>query len=467
MTAFHFENKANKGRPNGYADLDADGKVPEARLPDIEGELQSVIDQFADHGYGYYNGDFDSDITYAIGDVVKYLGSCYFAVQATNTTPADNPDAWVLLNTITYPLVISFNQYRPDDEAVRAPLGTLGLVKGFSDDATPIPEGQIWVKSGSGDADWEKMVGTGGTGATGVQGDPGESGATGATGPAGRFSGSFASAAAPIPLGKLAVWLDIADRSSLTLSGFSGHNCTAIADRSGNAIDFTQGTAAPVLNIASSVSMLDSLFVDGGQSAYHPTKANTNFLHNNKASVFIVAHPVGNGEMLTSRQGLGVGDHGFRIRIGSNDCNVLATNGGASLTFDSGIVSAPVVGPTVYTFLTDATASISDRVEVFVNGVDGGVTNIANGTAWTGDSDFPLYLFGAIGLGIDTPYAGRLYEIIIYDRIVSPAERVQIEKYLTRKWLQATKMVPYVDPASVTTAQLGQALIDLGLMASS
>lgn len=78
-----WQAKDEKAQANGYASLDATGKVPTAQLPPISAGGADLE----------YNGDFPTGSPFTDGDIVVYNGIAYMCVRPTSAAPTPWPIA--------------------------------------------------------------------------------------------------------------------------------------------------------------------------------------------------------------------------------------------------------------------------------------------------------------------------------------------------------------------------------------
>jgi hypothetical protein len=238
----------------------------------------------------------------------------------------------------------------------------------------------------------------------------------------------------PRNISGLALWLDGADQSSLTLSG---SNVTQWRDKSGNGYIMTNNAGTTTLATAS----LNSL-----STVYTPSGTNTritNFVGRTKCTIFIVA------KAATSRY-------------------LLALNGGVLYTAnDSLLYFQPPAGN--YLDITDAvglgTPVVSNNTWfILCIGYDNATNNTANPYTINGTTRSTIITpRGTPGILTDQNITSTFYinsvngtnsydsvytaEILYYNSTLTTSERQQVEGYLAQKWGLTTSLPathPYV-----------------------
>lgn len=297
-------------------------------------------------------------------------------------------------------------------------------------------------------------------GVNGVDGDPG--------------SGVIATNAARIPLTGLQAWLDASDRSSILQA--SGQ-VIKISDRSGNGFDFEATSDGPSI-ISETLNGRDVLDFDGTQALDSVLpNARAKFLHSGPTTIFMVARRTGTDGIVPTFLGnipySGPSDVGAALisisnYLGLSGVVISVVNGdGVANVIEAGTTFPINTWELVSIKLDPANGTAANRAAFWKDGVlDSAHPNSSTQSPETVDSPANSLRLGAGAGGYDTFLRGSIAELIIYNRALTTQERIQVESYIRRKWF-GDPMLAYVAPASITTTQLGQALIDLGLMKSS
>lgn len=236
-------------------------------------------------------------------------------------------------------------------------------------------------------------------------------------------AGSFT----PSSIAGLKLWLDADDAATITLNG---SNVSQWNDKSTNAYNFTQATAAnqPARTLS------------GQNSKTVLTFATNDFLANttinwgaSASSLFIVGkedNTAGTGYQNIFTTGTGAtGQWGYGVAANApTDSNVLGV-------FD--------IGQNLARFASAMTNTNADVLCFTSVGISAGsvVANLyKNGTA---DANNPVTLttttsaagaqLGAAAAASE-PYYGTICEVIMYDSVLSTANRNKVEDYLKSKW---------------------------------
>ncbi|MCE3255150.1 MAG: hypothetical protein K0R25_644 [Rickettsiaceae bacterium] len=119
---------------------------------------------------------------------------------------------------------------------------------------------------------------------------------------------------------------------------------------------------------------------------------------------------------------------------GANDVIPLSITAGYAKTF----VGAPGLTVTSTNTINDNKANIVTVTRSLSSGLLSLYVNGANGVSATGTAGVSLTTPANLGIGVDVVnaryYQGFLSEIIIFNRVLSPSERTNIENYLKDKW---------------------------------
>ena len=230
-----------------------------------------------------------------------------------------------------------------------------------------------------------------------------------------------------LPISGAVGWWDASDITSITQSG---NLVSQWNDKSGGGRHFTQATEAAKPRINQAVRSGHAVLTFEGDD--HIDFVGNTGLNAGLASLFIVAEYVSDPQWagLLSAWKTGTSDNSdvssFAITSGP---------GSTGLTIEKAGVTIAQVGPggilplNLYSVAlrSDGTGDLWQNGVVGIRGTTAGTpSGIATGG----------YAIGSRWLGYYGYYFyGHIAEIIIYDRVVSDSERVQIEEYLWKKWI--------------------------------
>lgn len=222
-----------------------------------------------------------------------------------------------------------------------------------------------------------------------------------------RFSPALSPQFRPNLLSNCALWLDGADRTTLTLSG---SNVTQWNDKSGNGTNAGAYNTTPFPTYSSSNT---SVQFSGAQGLTTSLSASTNI-----QSGFVVAlfTAVANTNTLL---GSANGDGGRQFRVSGS---VLQT------------ISQSVAG------VVTSGATLSNSIVYICEYVNDGttLTHYLTGSTYASGSarTYGTTLTTSIGLrfGGAEGFAGNIYEICVYNSALSTSARQQVEGYLATKW---------------------------------
>jgi len=219
----------------------------------------------------------------------------------------------------------------------------------------------------------------------------------------------------PVDITGCAMWLDAADKSSMT---FSGSNITQWNDKSGNGYNATVApgyTAAIYSDAYSAVEFTSS--ADNAYVTSYPADPVSE-------TMFVVANnpsPSGNNNIIIG------GSFGARsLGFGFNPQNSLAY-------LNNQVVWLASTGADTYTsgttaLMTGYTTATGNNSNISING--GAITSFnseysfQNGTTYLGaDTTSPFYY-----------YVGYAMEIIFFNRVLTNTEILQVQSYLAHKW---------------------------------
>lgn len=212
------------------------------------------------------------------------------------------------------------------------------------------------------------------------------------------------------------MWLDAADRTSLTLS--SGSNVTTWRDKSGKGNNATQATVSNQPTTGTLVNGLNVLDFTGTQPFFSlPTIDHTNI------TVFTIFR---NTTLRGFCSPLFLGPFFFFYTNGAGN-SVIGT--GRLGINDEGTVSQATAGITTANYLLyslNLTVGATDVVNFYING-----SNVANfnGAASGGRTYYQIGSTDTVGAT-----TGFIAEVLIYSGVLNNAQRQQTEGYLAAKW---------------------------------
>jgi hypothetical protein len=229
---------------------------------------------------------------------------------------------------------------------------------------------------------------------------------------------------APSFVSGLALWLDAADTTTLTLSG---SNVTAWADKSGNGRNAVGTTSNPTYNATGFNSRPTVTF-----SNNLLTSSNWSLAPNRQFAWFVVVH-------LTSLANIwqrilisaSVGYPNGYLGTHSNTSNILGIAGSTTVTAP---IATGTLSPQLVTYLFGTSELSSNTSAVSVNG--GTFSTLGGNTGAIGTNG--LIIGTDTGGGLGDRFLGNLSEVICYNSTVTQPQRQQTEGYLAWKWgLQA------------------------------
>jgi hypothetical protein len=219
----------------------------------------------------------------------------------------------------------------------------------------------------------------------------------------------------PTLISGCSLWLDAADRNTLTVSG---SNVSSWRDKSGNNNNATQATVANQPTTGTLLNGLNVLNFTGTQPYFSfPTISYTNI------TVFTIFR---NTTLRAYSSPLFIGPFFFFYTNGAGN-SVIGT--GRLGVNDEGVISQAAAGITTTNYLLyslNLTVGATDIVNFYING-----TNAANfnGAASGGRS---YYQVGSTdGVGATTGFTA---EILVYNGVLNNSQRQQVEGYLAWKW---------------------------------
>jgi hypothetical protein len=229
---------------------------------------------------------------------------------------------------------------------------------------------------------------------------------------------------APVSVPGLALWLDAADTTTLTLSGSS---VTAWADKSGNGRNAVGTTSNPTYNATGfnsrpTVTFSNNILTSSGWS----------LAPNRQFAWFIVVHVTSTANVwhriLVSATG---GYPNGYLGTHSSTYNFLGIAGSTTVTAP---IATGTTNPQLVTYLFGTSELSANTTAVSVNG--GTFSTLAGNTGGIGTNG--LSIGSEAGGSASEGFLGHLSEVICYNSTVTQPQRQQIEGYLAAKWgLQA------------------------------
>lgn len=231
----------------------------------------------------------------------------------------------------------------------------------------------------------------------------------------------------PLDISGLSLWLDAADTTSITESGGA---VSQWDDKSGNAYNFSQGTAANQPTTGTrTINSLNVIDFDGSQEFLGTTST----INDTQGHVFIIFQKDNINDPSTMFGG-GSSSNATQLHL------FLSDDG----TGNPGIQAQ---GGNIYSFTSTVGTGTPSLYELASNGstwsgwLDGGsetLTQVAgtNNGDWLGDRSFTLISVGAVRQlsNMISHFNGVIGEILLYDRLLSSSERQSVEGYLASKW---------------------------------
>jgi hypothetical protein len=218
-----------------------------------------------------------------------------------------------------------------------------------------------------------------------------------------------------------ALWLDAADRNTLTLSG---SNVTQWNDKSGNGVNLTAASSNPVYQ-SNQINGLPGLVFSGSN------RLTTSYTYATQTTAFIVytTSVTNNDARLIDINGNGYGNIGIWYAPGYSPPTVTECGlwvGGSNFP-QQGIYTtrAPETGVRAYSILFNGTSSQIWRngSQETLNATGAGFAGTANGTS--------ISIGGSSTTG---SFIGTIGEVLLFKANLTTAQRQQVEGYLARKW---------------------------------
>lgn len=222
----------------------------------------------------------------------------------------------------------------------------------------------------------------------------------------------------PLDTAGCVLWLDGADPLTITLSG---SNVTSWTDKSGN------GNTAS--NFAGTITYSSNSLVFSGTEIMNTPLSS---VLTNQSMFCVLSYDASTSiqNVLSFRHtGTQTQLPGYSTRLSNRQQNV--TMWGGTLIMNGATIS------TTTPFMYGATISAGGASFLYSNGTQSGTrasgttSPTGTGTVTIGNYVRPAALGGTVG---DEPLRGRIYEIVLYNVILTSTQRQQVEGYLAAKW---------------------------------
>jgi len=244
------------------------------------------------------------------------------------------------------------------------------------------------------------------------------------------------------PISGYKLWLDAADTSTITSSGSA---VTQWADKSGNGYVFTQGTSgrrpSTGVNTLNNKNVLTYDGVDDGLIST-ATSSTWNFFHNGSSyTVFSVFKPrvIDNSKtygVLSTNWNGSSANKGFNLGMApgasTQEYNYFIPQSGGvyNIANQGGVLEAIT---TIRTDVIQPGNSSASRWNLYINnGALAQYNQRSSGTS-TADADFTLQVGAAYDASTGS-LDGYLAEILVYQSVLSVADRLSVTTYLNTKW---------------------------------
>jgi hypothetical protein len=242
----------------------------------------------------------------------------------------------------------------------------------------------------------------------------------------------------PTSIAGIKAWYDAADTGTISLSGSA---VTQWNDKSGNAFNLTQGTAAR--RPASGVNTLNSLNVitfDGNDVLQAATASDWTFLNNSGgATVFMAAYYDTSAvqTMIFDTSGSTTGAVGVTTFRGAADkfgAFVAYGTGGQYVSLDSNLQTLTDATAFYWSMkLDNSNATAANRIKVSLNGgAEQGANTYTNSPSASAPAQ--ALLLGSYDTAGSQGFQGRIAEIIMYSGILSAGDILSVNSYLASKW---------------------------------
>jgi len=225
----------------------------------------------------------------------------------------------------------------------------------------------------------------------------------------------------PASLANCSLWLDAADRSTLTLSG---SNVTQWNDKSGNANNTTYANLV-VYSLTAINGRPGINFGPGGLNNGSMLSGPLSY-SGDQVTAFIIAQFSSNS--YDYARFLSIGVPGSTDYTDTRNIQIFGRNTGLTILNIRNFVAATVNVPAYNTPFLAQSQLNSTQVSINVNGSTPVITSGASGNLALSN-----YYIGA-STSSQTGLSGSISEIVFYTTALSTAQRQQIEGYLAWKW---------------------------------
>jgi hypothetical protein len=242
----------------------------------------------------------------------------------------------------------------------------------------------------------------------------------------------------PASIANLKAWYDASDTATISVSGTA---VTQWNDKSGNAYNLTQATAAR--RPSSGVNTLNSKNVvtfDGNDVLQAATASNWTFLNNSGgATIFLAAYYDTSAvqTMIYDTSTSTTGAVGVTTFRGSNDkfgAFVVYGSGGNYVSIDSNLQTLTDSTAFYWSMKSDnSNATAANRIKVRLNGGAEQGANASTNTPSASAPAQPLFL-GSYDTAGSQGFQGRIAELIMYSGILSATDISAVNAYLAAKW---------------------------------
>jgi hypothetical protein len=220
----------------------------------------------------------------------------------------------------------------------------------------------------------------------------------------------------PLKLGA-ELWLDASDASTVTASG-SPLLVSQWNDKSGNGLNFTQGTEAnqPTTG-ATTQNSLNVLSFSGNQALIGPTSPN---LSEQPIEIFVAGNVSTTGTWFSQTNESTVENRQFQLFKDNIESVASRVRGNLTTVLRS---------PNVNRFRVSGISWKSSDSTL----LDGNTGNVLSVGAAAAETDVP-WRIGARGPGIAFPLNGTIGEVILFRKQLTAQERSDIIQYIAKKW---------------------------------
>lgn len=242
---------------------------------------------------------------------------------------------------------------------------------------------------------------------------------------------------APTDLANLKAWYDASDTTTITVSGTA---VTQWNDKSGNAYNLTQGTAAkrPQSGTRTQNGKNAIDFDGAGDFVAASTAANWTFLNNSGGSTFFIAwytDTASDQRIFMDTNNTSNGNVGCYNFVWTDDTVFASTSAGGGTNPYAMYTTQVATDNTAsyWSFLSDPNnGTAANRIKIWKNGANP-INNNANTAAASASAPF-----SGLNLGGNPNYPetfdGLICEVIMYSGLLSDTDRAKVEVYLAAKW---------------------------------